>query len=67
MNATARLLSSGQVAKMLGLHVRKVQRMAESGELPYIDKLPGLNGRYVFDASVIDVIARQQDRIREAS
>ena len=62
VTATARLLSTGQVAKRLGIHIRKVQRMAEAGDLPYVDKLPGHNGRYVFDAAVIEVIAKQRER-----
>jgi excisionase family DNA binding protein len=62
VSATARLLSTGQVAERLGLHIRKIQRMAENGELPYVEKLPGHNGRYVFDAALIDVLARQQQR-----
>jgi excisionase family DNA binding protein len=62
VSATARLLTTGQVAERLGLHIRKVQRMAGNGELPYAEKLPGPNGRYVFDAAVIDVLARQQQR-----
>jgi excisionase family DNA binding protein len=62
VSATARLLSTGQVAERLGLHIRKIQRMAETGELPYVEKLPGHNGRYVFDAALIDVLARQQQR-----
>jgi excisionase family DNA binding protein len=62
VSATARLLSTGQVAVRLGLHIRKIQRMAENGELPYVEKLPGPNGRYVFDAALIDVLARQQQR-----
>lgn len=66
MNASARLLSTGQVARKLGLHIRKVQRMAEAGDLPYVDKLPGHNGRYLFDATLIEHIARQRER-QEAS
>lgn len=67
MNATARILSTGQVAERLRLHIRKIQRMAESGDLPYIEKLPGLNGRYLFDAAVVEMKRRQLDAEREAS
>jgi excisionase family DNA binding protein len=62
VSATARLLTTGQVAQRLGLHIRKVQRMAEAGDLPYVDKLPGHNGRYVFDADVIEHFARVAER-----
>jgi excisionase family DNA binding protein len=67
VNATARILSTGQVAERLRLHIRKIQRMAESGDLPYIEKLPGLNGRYLFDAAVVEMKRRQLDAEREAS
>lgn len=67
MNATARILSTGQVAERLRLHIRKIQRMAESGDLPYIEKLPGLNGRYLFDAAVVEMKRRQLEAEREAS
>ena len=55
-----RLLSTAQVAKMLGKSTRTIHRMADSGELPYVEKLEGLTGAYVFDPSVIELIARQQ-------
>jgi excisionase family DNA binding protein len=67
VNATARILSTGQVAERLRLHIRKIQRMAESGDLPYIEKLPGLNGRYLFDAAVVEMKRRQLEAEREAS
>jgi excisionase family DNA binding protein len=67
VNATARILSTGQVAERLRLHIRKIQRMAESGDLPYIEKLPGLNGRYLFDAAVVEMKRRQLEAEREVS
>ncbi|MPZ73994.1 MAG: helix-turn-helix domain-containing protein [Nitriliruptorales bacterium] len=60
MDQTQRLLTTVQVADLLGLNLRKVQRMAESGELPVAQKMPGPFGRYVFDAPVIEAIARQR-------
>lgn len=56
------LLTTSQVAARLGLHLRKVQRMAETGDLPYAQKLPGPYGRYLFDAVLIDYLARQQQQ-----
>jgi hypothetical protein len=47
---------------MLGKSTRTVHRMAESGELPYVEKLDGLTGAYVFDPGVIEVIVRQQQK-----
>jgi excisionase family DNA binding protein len=57
------LLTTGQVAALLGLHIRKVQRLAESGELPVAQKLPGPYGRYVFDATQVELWRyRQSER-----
>jgi excisionase family DNA binding protein len=50
-----RLLTTVQVADLLGLHIRKVQRLAESGDLPVAQKLPGPYGRYVFDATEVEL------------
>jgi hypothetical protein len=49
------LLSTALVAELLGLHIRKVQRLAEAGNLPYTAKLPGPFGRYVFDANEVEL------------
>jgi excisionase family DNA binding protein len=49
------LLTTTQVAAKLGFHLRKVQRLAESGELPYMQRLPGPYGRYLFDATEIEL------------
>jgi excisionase family DNA binding protein len=48
------VLSSTQVAALLGKSVRTVQRMAESGELPTI-KMAGQTGAYVFDATEVEL------------
>lgn len=46
------LLSSSQVAELLGKSIRTVQRLAESGELPAI-KLDE-PARYVFDLDEVE-------------
>ena len=63
MTETRRLLSTAQVADLLGRSIRTVQRMAESGEIR-AEKMPGLTGGYVFDAAAVDDYIEEQ---REAS
>ena len=51
------LLSTSQVATLLGFDIRKVQRMAEAEQLPAF-KLPGATGAYVYDeAAILELIA----------
>lgn len=47
------LLTSPQAGVILGKSARTVQRMADAGELPYVQKLTGPNGAYLFDPDVI--------------
>lgn len=63
MTETRRLLSTAQVAELLGRSIKTVQRMAASGELR-AEKMPGLTGGYIFDAAAVDDFIKQQ---REAS
>ena len=51
-----RILTSTEVAKILHLDIRTLQRRAQSGEIP-THKLPGVNGAYIFDADEIEKIA----------
>ncbi len=51
-----RILTSTEVAKILNLDVRTVQRRAQDGLIP-THKLPGVNGAYIFDADEIDAMA----------
>ncbi len=51
-----RILTSTEVAKILELDVRTVQRRAQDGLIP-THKLPGVNGAYIFDADEIDAMA----------
>ena len=61
VNQTRRLLSAAQVAGMLGKSTRTIQRMARNGDLP-AEQMPGQTGAYLFDAAVIDFLARQQQK-----
>ena len=47
------LLTSPQAGRILGKSARTVVRMADSGDLPYVQKLAGPNGAYLFDPEVI--------------
>lgn len=55
----ADLLTSPEVAEMLGKPIRQVQRMAKAGRLPVALKLPGLKGRYLFSRQVVEDIQGQ--------
>lgn len=45
---TGQMLTTPQVARLLGVSVRTVQRLARIGQLP-CGKLAGETGAYVFD------------------
>lgn len=53
------LLTSPQVAHILGKSARTVQRMADSGELPITQKLPGPNGAYLFSRRDVEALAKK--------
>jgi len=58
---TQRLITSAQVADLLGWHIRKVQRYAEAGDLPIIQRMPG--GRYLYDAAEVELwLYRQAEK-----
>lgn len=56
---TGRFLSAAQVAEILKVSARTVRRMAADGRLPFVDKLDGETGSYVFDPAVVAIWARQ--------
>lgn len=60
MTEVRRLLTAAHVARLLDKSVRTIQRMAEDGRLPYVSKIEGDTGAYVFDADVIEHLARQE-------
>lgn len=47
------LLTSPEVAARLRRSVRTVHRLATAGDLPYVHKLPGPNGAFLFDPQVV--------------
>lgn len=55
----AELLTSVQVAILLGKSARTVHRMAEAGTLPVAQKLPGPNGAFLFRREDIAALAER--------
>lgn len=53
------LLTSPQAGLILGKSARTVQRMADAGDLPPAQKLPGPNGAYLFRRSDVEAMALQ--------
>ena len=51
------LLTSPEAGAIIGKSARTVQRMAETGELAYAQKLPGPNGAYLFDRAEVERFA----------
>lgn len=51
------LLTSVQVGAQLDKSGRTIQRLADAGELPYAQKLPGPNGAYLFRQADVDAFA----------
>lgn len=56
MPGMADLLTSPEVAEVLGTTIRTVQRMAKHGRLPVAQKLPGEKGAYLFSREVVEMI-----------
>jgi hypothetical protein len=51
---TKTMLTTGQVARLLGKSPRQVRRDAAAGKLPGAAKLEGHTGAYIFDAEVFE-------------
>lgn len=56
------LLTSPQVGLILGKSARTVQRMADAGEIPVAQKLPGPNGAYLYRRSDIEALLAPAER-----
>jgi excisionase family DNA binding protein len=53
MSETYAPMTATEVADLLGLPRRTIQRQAKAGQLPTIGKLPGSRGAYLFDRDSI--------------
>lgn len=54
---TLDLLTTAEVAELLGRDVRSIHRAATRGDLPYAHKGKGLRGAFTFDARIIRELA----------
>ena len=69
------LITTSQTARMLGKSEPTVRRMAEAGDLPFVQRLPGETGAYLFDRSAVAKVAErliaemneQMDEMRAAA
>lgn len=57
MTKSSNLLTTAQVAKALGKSVRTIHRMADSGQLRAVAKLPGETGAYLFHRADVEALA----------
>jgi excisionase family DNA binding protein len=56
MSQSAHLLSTAQVAELLGKSTATVKRMALAGTLPPAMKLPGETGAYLFRVEDVEAL-----------
>jgi excisionase family DNA binding protein len=56
------LLTSAEAALRLGVSTRTIARRAASGDLPFVRKLGGVRGGYLFDSAVVDLYLRRTRR-----
>lgn len=54
------LITTAQVAELLGVTVAWANKLAAKGALPVAHKLPGLTGAYLFRREEIERIAAQR-------
>lgn len=52
-------INTAETAARLGSSITTIIRLASTGELPYLRKLPGLRGGYLFDPAVVDLYGRE--------
>jgi len=57
MTQSRNLLTSAQVADILGKSVRTIHRLAESGDLAPALKVPGKTGAFLFDPADVEALA----------
>lgn len=59
-NADELLISVTEAATILGVDPATVTRWAKSGKLPYLRKMPGKTGAFLFDAGAVRRVAQEQ-------
>lgn len=60
MSQSATLLTTAEVAEILGCSVATVKRRALVGDIPYAQKLPGETGAYLFDRVTIERLVAER-------
>jgi excisionase family DNA binding protein len=56
------LITTAETARLLGVSIRTVHRMAGSGKLPYAHRAPTPRGQYIFSRQVVEWFIAQQER-----
>ena len=54
MTTTTELLTTAEVAELTGWSTTSIHRWATAGDLPYVHKLRGRTGSYLFDPQVVE-------------
>ena len=54
------LLTTAEVAVLLGVSPREVARRVSTGSLEAMAKLPGVRGAYVFERAAIEALAGEK-------
>lgn len=65
-NDAHELITTTQAAYVLGVSVSTVARAARRSELPYVQRLPGSKGAYLFDPDVIEEERKRRLALAEA-
>lgn len=55
------LITTTQAGQLLGKSTRTVSRLAETGQLAYVQRLPGPRGHYLFDPEVVLKFQAEQE------
>ena len=56
------IITTGEAGRIIGRSARTVQRLIETGELPTIGKLSGVNGHFLLDRAVVETLAIKRNR-----
>jgi excisionase family DNA binding protein len=60
MQSEANVILADEVAEILGINKSTVTRRAADGRLPYLRKIDGPRGAYIFDRVEIERLAKEK-------
>jgi len=60
MRSKGELITTAEVAQLLGITIAWTNKQAAKGRLPVAHKLPGLTGAYLFQRDEIEALASQR-------